>query len=286
MIFYQKPIIGILAFLVVLFVMPLGHALMILMEKVFGAQYQFAAAAFLGIIGGILVLIGTKDKTETTATWLGFFGGVLLWTGWVEFSFIWIAQHLNISPLMANGEIVTKPEYLIMPSSIGILLSTMFYFLLNNQTRCNFFIWLNRNLKLKLQIAPADKKRNFATITAMETIYVTWFFYIILLLVYDDSLFGDKHPVTYFVFAGSLAWSLFLINRLLKINKMAYAIRYAIPTVILFWNCIEILGRWNFFKEIWIEPHEYYLEMGLILFGFFSAMIFSLMSSRLSPKPN
>lgn len=40
------------------------------------------------------------------------------------------------------------------------------------------------------------------------------------------------------------------------------------PIVINFWNAAEILGHWNFFQEIWIEPMKYVLEVELILLAF------------------
>jgi len=102
----------------------------------------------------------------------------------------------------------------------------------------------------------------------METIYITWFFYIVLLLVYDESLFGQYPLATYSIFFISLVWSLYLFIRLIKFKKMAPAVRYAIPTVIIFWNAVEILGRWNFFEEIWVKPQHFITEMILIVFAF------------------
>ncbi len=276
----RKPFIGILAFIVVLFTMPIGHAVMILIEKVFGHSYQFPGATVLGIIGAVLLWFGARNEDETKATWYGFFGALLLWTGWVEFSFVWSAHHLHVPPLMENGEVVTKPEYLIMPSSLGLLLASMLYFLFNGNTRCIFFSWMQRNLRLNIQRKSIGKQRNFAIITAMETIYILWFFYIVLLLIYDKSIIGDRHPLTFAVFAVSLIWSLYLFIRLIKFSKMAPAVRYAIPTVIIFWNAVEILGRWNFYKEIWVEPMNYALEMGLI----FTAFIVVTVLTILTPK--
>ncbi len=124
----KKPFVGLLAFLVVLFTMPLGHTAMILMEKIFGSEFQYLAATILGLIGLVFLWIGTYRESETSTTWLGFFAGVFIWTGWVEFSFIYFAHHVNIAPLIDNGEVITKPEYLLMPSSIGLLLATGIYF--------------------------------------------------------------------------------------------------------------------------------------------------------------
>lgn len=272
----RKPFIGILAFAVVLFTMPLGHAVMVLIEKLLGHEYQFYGAVLLGIVGTILVWIGARSKEETKGTWYGLFGGLALWTGWVEFSFIWTANMLGVQPLLENGEIVTKPEYLIMPSSIGLLLASMVYFLFNSKTKCGFFSWIQRNLRLNIATDSSIPRRNFSIITAMETIYILWFFYIVLLLVYDENIFGDRHPATYAVFTGSLGWAIYLISRLVKFGKIAPAIRYAIPTVIIFWNAVEILGRWDFFNEIWVEPMNYALEMTLILVAFIAVFLASM----------
>ncbi len=264
----KKPFVGILAFIVVLLSMPLGHAVMILMESIFGQNHQYTAAILMGILGVYLLLRGIKINKESQSTWLGLFAGLFIWTGWVEFSFVFYAHHLGVQPLIENGEIVTKPEYLLFPASIGVLLASLLFFFFNKETRCHFFKWFHRNFKIDIGKPTSGKERSFSTITAMETIYITWFFYIVLLLVYDNSFFGDRHWVTYSVFYSSLVWSLYLFIRLLKFKKMASAVRYAIPTVIIFWNAIEILGRWSFFEEIWIKPGEYALEMRLIFTAF------------------
>ncbi|MFH0882196.1 MAG: hypothetical protein V2A56_04350 [bacterium] len=262
---------GIAAFLVILFSMPVGHAVMILIEKVFGPSYMYPGAGALGLGGALMVLWGARAKGELKATWLGYFGGILVWTGWVEFAFVFQARHLGIPPQMVDGEVATKPEYLLMPSSLGLLLAAMLYFLFNPETRCNFFTWLQRNLRLGIERESAPAGRNYSIVTFMETTFVLWFFYILLLLVYDERLFGDDHPATFVVFAGSLVWSLYLFTRLLKFRRMAPAVRYGIPTVVIFWNTVEILGRWGFFREVWIEPQRYALEMILILASFVAA---------------
>lgn len=274
--FSNSPFVGVLAFIVVLFVMPLGHTLMILVEKVFGHQYQFLGAFGIGLMGAWLLYIGYKKNSETPSTWYGFFAGVLLWTGWVEFSFVFYAKQLYILPIVKNGEVITKPEYLIMPSSIGLLLSTTLYFFLNKSTNCRFFIWFHRNLKLKLPGNYNSINRNYSVITALETIYITWFFYIMLLIAYDETLVGDKHWFTYMLFAVFLIWSIYLIIRLLKYTKLAPAIRYAIPTVIIFWNCIEILGRWDFFTEIWLHPEKFVVELTIMLLCFVAVTLLAV----------
>lgn len=254
---------GILAFLIVLFVIPLGHTLMVLTEKVYPG-YKFTTAGILGFVGMILLFIGVyKQNRPLAATLLGFLGGILLWTGWVEFSFVWVAEKLNVQPLMENNEISTKGEYLVMMSSVGLLATIMLLLVFTN-TRCQLFRWIQKHLRIR-NMVNTENKRPIAIVTFFETIMIIWTFYILLLLVYDESIAGSKHWATYLVAFGSLFWSIYLSSNLFKIQKLDFAIRYAIPTVVIFWNFVEILGRWNLLQEIWIDPFGHWLENSIIL---------------------
>lgn len=276
----KKPLIGILAFLIVLLTMPLGHAAMIIMERSFGHEYIYHAALILGIVGFGLVVWGTIINKETKSTFLGLFGGLFIWTGWIEFAFVYYANRYNVAPLMENGEVVTKPEYLIMPSSIGFWAIMMMFFFLSSKSGCRFFNWFQQKLKISNAVELQPVSHNFAMTTLIELTALLWTFYLVLLFVYDSNFFGDRHPVTYFIAFGSLLWSGYLFLKLLRIKKIGYAIRYAIPTVIIFWNFVEILGRWDVFKEIWVEPGKYWLEMLIIAFVFVALLIITFINKN------
>lgn len=264
---------GILAALVVLLLIPIGHTIMVLTELVFPGN-KFLIAGLIGLAGVVLLYGGVRmNEKPVTATMTGFLGGVLVWTGWVEFSFVWIAESLKVSPLKNGDEIVTKSEYLVMMSSTGLLL-TLVVFILFSQTGCHFFRWFQRRLRLK-NAAIAPLKRPVAAITFFETVMVIWTFYILLLLAYDENIAGTYHPFTYVVGLGSLLWSLYLFRNLLRIQKTDQAIRYAIPTVVIFWNFVEILGRWDLLNEIWVDPFGHMLENILIVsvFAFFTVWV-------------
>jgi uncharacterized membrane protein (DUF485 family) len=266
--------VGIKSFLIVLFTMPLGHAAMKLMQIAFG-EHIFIAAGALGFFGVFALILGIYSNKESVATYLGFFGALFVWTGWIEFAFVYYAQSLQVSPLTVGGEIVTKPEYLIMPSSIGFWGMFLAYYLLAYNSSCNFFAWIQKKLKLSERIAEKRTLKNSAVTTFMELNFLMWTFYLVLLIAYDNNFFGDRHPFTYALAFACLLWSMFLFKNLLKINDLAYAVRYAIPTVVIFWNFVEILGRWNLFHEIWVEPLKYWKEMSLA----FSAFIILVASS-------
>ena len=265
--FARPPFIGWLAFVIVFVVQALGHTVMIAMENIFGEAYVLQSAFALGAVGAVLLFIGMKHPGEVAGTWYGFWAGTLLWTGWVEFAFVWNADFLNVPDLMDThlaGEIATKAEYLVMMSSVGILASTLAYFMLNKETKCNMFIWFQRNLGLRTGKPSRGYERNFAAITCLETIYVIWFCYLVLLFIYDENILGDRHPVTYGIFFFNTVWAVYLFQRLSQMWKVTTAIRYGIPTAIIAWNSVEIAGRWNLFVSVWEKPQEYGLEMGLI----------------------
>lgn len=259
---------GVLAFVLVLLMMPLGHSIMVLIE-VFLKSDKLLGAALLGILGFVALFWGyKKNEMGTTATVLGFLASIFIWTGWVEFSFVWIAEKNNVLPEMRNGEITTKPEYLVMMSTLGLLLTILAYYFFS-RSNCTFFIWFQKIFKIKNQVQSQNANvKSKAVITFMETIVIMWFFYILLLLIYDETILGERHFFTYFVAWGSLFWSMFLFFKLVKIRTFDYSIRYAIPTVVIFWNFIEILGRWNLFKEIWVHPIEHWIEVTLFCAAF------------------
>ncbi len=261
----KKPFVGIIAFMIVLMTMPLGHALMIVMENIFGHSHIYLAAMILGFFGLILLIWGMIVKKQLGATLLGLFGGLFVWTGWVEFAFVYFANRFNVAPLMEAGEVITKPEYLIMPSSIGFWAIFILYYFFGTKTGCTFFTWFQKRLGIvnPKQLQPAV--RNVAITTFMELNMILWTFYLMLLFLYDKQFIGDDSFVMHIVAYGSLLWSLYLFMKLIKKTQMSYAIRYAIPTVIIFWNFVEILGRWGLFKEIWVHPFEYALEMILFV---------------------
>lgn len=273
-----SPWTGILSFFIVLFMMPLGHAAMILMEKLIGGSHLYLSALLLGVAGVVVLLGGVFSRKETRATLAGLFGGLFVWTGWVEFAYVYYAHRFGVQPLVENGEVVTKPEYLIMPSSIGLWAILMLFYIFNARTGCTMFNWIQRRLHCAPQpeAAPRPASRNPAMTAFMEMNVIMWTCYLVLLLAYDDRFLGDRHPVTIAIALGSLLWSVYLFLRLVKIRKIAYAIRYAIPTVIIFWTFVEIAGRWNLFEEIWVHPLDYWREvtgMALALFALVGIVI-------------
>lgn len=71
------------ALLIVLLLMPLGHALMILMEHYLEPTTLHYSAFFMGLAGLAITIWGVFVKGDTKQTCLGITGAMLFWTGWV-----------------------------------------------------------------------------------------------------------------------------------------------------------------------------------------------------------
>ena len=128
--FKQPPFVGIIAFMAVLLVQPLGHIAMILMEKLISGGKSWYSPVFdtppvipegfenfsiiessvywsafgLGAVGLAIIIWGIRQNTEIAGTWAGFIGATLLWTGWVEFSIHFHSRYFGVKALCAPGQ--------------------------------------------------------------------------------------------------------------------------------------------------------------------------------------
>lgn len=258
------------SFFLVLFAMPLGHALMTIMDKFMSEDTVHVAGFILGLVGLVMVIMGVFAKGDTRQTLWGLFGGLLFWTGWVEFLFLYYARRYGVPPEIENNVVVTKPEYLIMPASFGMWMMTMVMYVFSTKNGCDFITWIQKVCfrdKRKV-IVTQPMTRHTSIVTFMEINMMLWAFYLLLMFCYDKRFLGDHHPVTFLVGLACFIGSVFMFKRELKLAAWGSNIRMAIATVIIFWTPVEILGRINFFREFWVEPEKYSFQMMAILLLF------------------
>lgn len=274
---------AILSFLLVLFLMPLGHALMILMEKFMPENILHLSAFLLGVLGVVITIIGIFSKGDTKQTLLGLIGGLLFWTGWIEFLLLYYARRFGTMALLSDGslmnydkavelglDIATKPEYLIMPATFGFWAMFMLFYLFNIPTGCNFINWCQKVLfgKKKQKIIAKPMLRHTSLTTFMELNMLMWTCYLLLMFLYDDNFVGERSWITMFIGVACFVGAVFIFIKQLKISSWGANIRMAIATVVIFWTPVEILGRLDFFQEIWTSPEHYKSEMFGILISF------------------
>ncbi|MDO5760699.1 MAG: hypothetical protein Q4Q06_06720 [Bacteroidota bacterium] len=293
------PLKAILSFLLVLFLMPLGHATMILMEKLLPANLLHPSAFMLGVVGLVLTVVGIFSKGDTKQTLLGLIGGLLFWTGWIEFLLLYYARRFGTMALLADGslinfeeaealgmDIATKPEYLIMPATFGFWAMFVLLYLFSVPTGCNFINWCQKVFfgKQKQKIVAKPIVRHTALTTFMEFIMIMWTCYLLLMFLYDDNFVGERSWITIFVGVACFVGSIFIFIKQLKISSWGRNIRMAIATVIIFWTPVEILGRLSFFEEIWVNPQQYKSEMIAILVSFVVVIAFVIINGAVIKK--
>lgn len=263
---------AIASFLLVLFTMPLGHSLMMLMDHFMEPTALHYAAFAMGFVGLIMVIIGVFVKGDTKQTLWGFFGGLLFWTGWVEFLFQYYATRFGVQPEVdpVTKEVVTRPEYLIMPASFGFWMMAMTLYIFSARTGCNFINWWQRVLfrSRKPVIVARPMTRHTSIVTFMELNMILWTSYLLLMFCYDPVFIGDHSPVTFAVGIICFFGAFFIFAKQLRLSAWGANIRMAIATVIVFWTPVEILGRVNLLNEIWVAPLEHKTEMTIILVAF------------------
>ena len=263
---------SIASFFLVLLMMPLGHAAMIIMEHTLSSSVLHYSAFALGLTGILMVIRSVYVKGDTHQTLWGLTGGMLFWTGWVEFLFQYFANRFGTQPQLdpISGEIVTKPEYLILPATFGLWVMIMVLYVFCCRSGCDFIRWWQKLLlgKRKEEIVSRGVTRHAGIVTFMELVMMMWASYLLLMFCYDDSFIGDHHPVTLIIGLLCLIASVLIFRKQLFIPTWGGNIRMAIATVIVFWTPVEIMGRIKLLNEIWIAPFDHIYEMTSILVAF------------------
>ncbi len=264
--FYRPPWVGLLALIVVFLALPLSHSITTLVNFTVGREASHLVLMPLGLFSLLLLIWGVRRNEEVSGTLTGFISGYLLWTAWAAYSFRFNEISLNM-PMPELGEGMRWPMHLLfIQGSIGICVLVLLYFVLDTNTRCNAFMWLQRVLRLKLEDRSSVRQRNYCRITFIETLTVIWFCYAISLFMSDVRFLGYYNPITYALLAGLSLWGLYLLTRLVRFTRLMAAVRYAIPTKALFWIPFgEFFPRYGFYEEFWLKPWQYPLEMLTVL---------------------
>jgi len=293
---------SILSFLLVLFIMPLGHALMILMEKIL-LGHLYGAAFLMGLLGLVLTIWGVFAKTDNKQTLMGLFGGLFIWTGWIEFGLHYYARRFQTMAMYSNGELIplqvaenaktlgetmvfSKPEYVIMPATFGFWVLFMLIYMFSVKSGCDFFIWCQRVLLRgrRKTIVVNPMTRHTSIVTCMELNLMMWSCYLLLMFLYDPQFVGDRNPIIIFVAMACFVGSFFIFKKQLRLKQWGANIRMAIATVIVFWTSVEVFIRRGIIKELWIEPQEHISLMLTILVAFILILIIVIVNGILIKK--
>ncbi len=290
--------------LIILLLMPLGHALMIIMEHLMAPTALHVAAFAMGFVGLVITIWGVFVKGDTRQTVFGMTGALLFWTGWVEFLLAYYAQRYGVHcDLISNGVVQTtteyvngigvshtftidgtpleefsraelkhirgsRPEYLIMPATFGMWMMFMVMYVFCTRTGCDFIRWIQEHCGVKGNVELRPMAHHASIVTFMEWNVMMWGLYLVLMFCYDPVFLGASHPVTYGVAIACLIGAAMMLKRQLHIGSWGRNLRMSLATVIIFWTTVEVAARNGFFKEIWVDPANHVAEMVGILVVF------------------
>jgi len=238
----------------------IGHVVMVIINKDY-PHLMWSFGKWCGVIGFLVIAMTRFFKSDGWQSFFGVLGGTAMWIAF-EYGLIYGGERLGVS-YTYNG---SYPEYRMMEWTVGVLLMVCMYLMFQESVRCNFFVYLRRKLRLMRGAIATGKIDNYGPRTAFEYIMTTWFFYVLLIIGYDEEIFGAQGKFIYSVFFCSFAVAFYLAYKLLNFDKFGANLRYAIPVVLIFWNDIEILAKWGMLKEPWV--HINWPIMSAIIFGF------------------
>jgi hypothetical protein len=306
------------SFIIILLLMPLGHALMAIMEHILQPTTLHYAAFAMGFAGMVMVIIGVYVKGDTKQTIWGITGAMLFWTGWIEFLFVYYAQRYGVhcdlqgtgaiqttttytdgmitaQDYLINGRPLTdytrpelkairgsRPEYLIMPATFGMWMTIMIPYIFCTRTGCDLLNWIQRHIlhtdKNRITIKPMA--HHSSIVVFMEWIVMMWGLYLVLMFCYDPVFLGERHPITLGFALVCLVGSMLMIKKQLHIASWGRNIRFALATVIVFWSFVEIAARNGFFNEVWTDPLNHTTETVIICIAFIAVIAATVFFSR------
>ena len=259
---------AIVSIAVTLAAMPLTHILARMLKDGTTGVEQFYAGMGMGAFGLGLVIAGVFIKGDARQSLLGLFGGMFYWMGAIDFLFMYYAERFGTQAQLdpVTGEVVSRPEYLLLPATFGFWAMTMMLYLFCTANGCNFLNWWQRLFfgKHKKEIAARPMTRHTSIVAFMEVITMLWTCYLTLMFCYDERFLGDRHPVTLLVGMLGLISSLFMFARLLRYSSWGMSLRYGFATVIIFWIAVEVFDRISLLPALWNAPGEHILQIILI----------------------
>lgn len=254
---------------VTLIAMPVTHLIARALKNSCVGAEQFYAGMGMGTIGLLMAIAGIFIKGDVRKTLLGLFGGMLYWMGAIDFLFMYYANRFGTQPQLdpVTGEIVSRPEYLILPATFGFWAMTMVLYLFCTANGCNFLNWWQKLFfgKWKKEIASRPMTRHTSIVAFMEVITMLWTCYLVLMFCYDERFFGDTHPVTLVVGMMGFIGSLFMFARLLTYKSRGLSLRYGFATVIIFWISVEVFDRIHVFEGFWADYNAHIDQIVIII---------------------
>jgi len=245
----------------------LAHTYTVMTIYVLPAPWKYWVPLLIGCIGIWLIIRGL-GKDEVKGTILGYSGSVLVWMSWFESGLPLIAHADQIPmflPEEGNKMAGLLGEHVILEASGIFCIISLFFIMLNKDVRCRMLVWIRQKLRLPVGAPTPLYRPNVSRVAAFEYFYVTWFMYVLTLVLVDPRLLGLYHPLTYILSAAIVAWGLYLGYQLTKQREVGLAIRYAIGAGGVLWFVPEVLALYELFYEFYLRVDKHPIAMLIVL---------------------
>lgn len=227
---------GVGAFLIFLFIIPLGHILTAnaLRLSVTGQ----VTVILIALLTAVALMYFTKYVvSEAWETFWGLIAGVLLWASLFEMGFrLWV-KTFNLDDIKS------------VELTLILLVPLLLYLFFNEAVRCTLFVNLRTMLKPQRRPCHAISVDRWCPRTAVKVFLTMWIGHVVLYFVFDNTIFGERGFMTKFLFGFCLFSGSYLFYSLTRAEEMGFALRYTIPTVVIIWSCVETIGRWRKYPD-------------------------------------
>lgn len=266
---------------IILVSMPLTHLVARQLKDGFSGTEQFCGALVLAFVGWAVVITGVFIKGDVKQTLCGLFGGMFFWMGGVDLLFTYYAKRFGAHPLIdpATGEIMSRPEYLLLPATFGFWAMIMLLYLFCTVNGCNFLNWWQRLFfgRYKKEIAARPMTRHTSIVAFMEVTTMLWTCYLVLMTCYDDHLIGADSLITVIVGMIGLIGSVFMFARLLRYPSWGISLRFGFATVIVFWIFVEVCKHTHLLVKLYENPSEHIGAISTIVLCVFAGVILAIL---------
>jgi hypothetical protein len=212
-------------------------------------------AVGLCAVGVVLLIATARLESDAAQSIVGIFAGNLLWTGGVEYGLVIASRTLGIGKgvSVVDGRLTAVfGEYVLLKHTWGLMALVLVYLLFLESSRCTLFLGVRERIRMMRGPLTHGRIGNYGPRTAFQYASTVWAFYLLLLWAYDEQLFGVHSWTTHGILFLALAGAIYCVYRLHEQTGWGAAVRYAVPAMIVVWTPLEILAKWNVFREPWL----------------------------------
>ncbi len=268
------PVLGLMLTALLMLEKMLAHTWSAAMIYAVPAPWSFWVPFLTGCFGIWLIFKGL-GKDEVKGSLLGLLGASVLWMNWFECGLPMIARYNEIPTFLPKeGNLMAGllGEHVLIQSSALFCFIALFFLTLNKDVRCRMLLWIRRTARMEVGKPTQGYRPNVARVAAFEYFFVTWFMYVVMLILVDPRLWGLYHVGTYTGAAVLTVWSVYLLYKLTKQREMGLGIRYAIGAVGVAWFIPEMLALYEWLYEFYLYSDRHPIAI-LVLIALYAYII-------------